>query len=275
MESSKRRPQVVFLIVGILLLVISFLLVKGEHPSEAIRFWSSAIQNVSFIVLTVVIIDLLWQVIGGEPITETLKALGTTLSDLRGAILLLNDSKETGLSRMFAVSGAWGTNQQWMQRLKDSKAQVDLMGYTLHVWTRGEDFESVVQAIVKAGVHVRILIMDEANPQLAALVNDEQIAALSLSAVVEEIKVAKRTFKGIGESLKGLTTTGSFEFRVLKKGLIVTQICRTDTLLTAVQYLYFAVASRTPLVEIRGSESALFRVHANEFDALWKLGIQQ
>jgi hypothetical protein len=273
MATPKQKPQVIFLILGILLLIISFLLVRGANPSETVKFWSTAIQNISFIILTVVIVDVLWQVLGGEPISESLRVLGATLAEMRSAVLLLQDSKETGLHRMFAVSGAWGSHREWMQRLKDSKSSVDLVGYSLHVWTRGENFEEVVKALVKAGVKVRILIMDDTNPNLGALVNAAQIASVSHSAVVEEIKVAKRTFKGIADSFTGTTPSGSYEFRVLKTGLVVSQICRTDSQLTAVQYLYSVVASRSPLVDVRGTDSALFKVYMNEFENLWLLGV--
>src|SRR6185503_10059094 len=252
----------------------SFLLATGEQPSEKIKFWSSAIQNIAFIILTIVIVDFLWQVVGGEPVSETIKTLGRTLSEMRNAVMLLQDSKETGLHRIFSVSGAFGSHREWMSRLKDSKNNVDLMGYTLHVWTRGQDFEQQIITIVRAGVKVRILIMDETNPNLGSLMNLDQIASISLNSVIEEIKVAKRTFKSIADAVQGTISAGSFEFRVLKKGLVVTQVCRTDSHLTAVQYLYSVVASRSPLIEVRSTESELFKMYMNEFESLWKLGVR-
>ena len=274
METSKRKPQIIFLLIGALLIVISFLLATGEQPSEKIKFWSSAIQNIAFIILTIVIVDFLWQVVGGEPVSETIKTLGRTLSEMRNAVMLLQDSKETGLHRIFSVSGAFGSHREWMSRLKDSKNNVDLMGYTLHVWTRGQDFEQQIITIVRAGVKVRILIMDETNPNLGSLMNLDQIASISLNSVIEEIKVAKRTFKSIADAVQGTISAGSFEFRVLKKGLVVTQVCRTDSHLTAVQYLYSVVASRSPLIEVRSTESELFKMYMNEFESLWRLGVR-
>jgi len=274
METSKRKPQIIFLLIGALLIVISFLLATGEQPSEKIKCWSSAIQNIAFIILTIVIVDFLWQVVGGEPVSETIKTLGRTLSEMRNAVMLLQDSKETGLHRIFSVSGAFGSHREWMSRLKDSKNNVDLMGYTLHVWTRGQDFEQQIITIVRAGVKVRILIMDETNPNLGSLMNLDQIASISLNSVIEEIKVAKRTFKSIADAVQGTISAGSFEFRVLKKGLVVTQVCRTDSHLTAVQYLYSVVASRSPLIEVRSTESELFKMYMNEFESLWKLGVR-
>ena len=219
---SKQRPQIIFLLIGLLLFVISYLLSTGQQPSEGIKFWSSVIQNISFIILTVVIMNSLWELLGGEPINLTLNELGRTLSEMRGAVLLLQDSKDTGLHRLFSVSGAWGTHREWMQRLKGSRNTVDLMGYTLHVWTRGENFEDEMRAIVKSGVKVRVLIMGETNRSLSAFVNSDQIASISLNSVVEEIKVAKRTFKSIADSLQAANLTGfathSYSVPVLSSG---------------------------------------------------------
>lgn len=273
MSESKLKPNLIFIIFGILLLVITFLLAKYVPlpQSETIKFLINTFQNIAFIVLTIVIVDFLWQVVGGEPIRETLKALSNTLSQLRSSVLLLEDSKKTGLHRLFSVSGALGSHREWMNRLKESKTIVDLMGYSLHVWTKGENFEQEMVALVEKGVHVRVLIMDEENPNLSSLVNEEQILSISVSSVKERIKDTKKTFKAIADILKGKKALGSYEFRVLKKGLVVTQICRTDSHLTSVQYLYSVVGSRSPLIDVRGVDTELFQVYVNEFECLWKL----
>jgi hypothetical protein len=273
MKQPSRTPQIVFLLLGLLLLVIAYLLATLiSSPSESTKFWTGSIQNIAFIVLTIVIVDFLWQIIGGEPVRETLKALSETLTEMRSSVVLLEDSKKTGIHRLFSVSGAFGSNREWMDRLKQARSNVDLLGYTLHVWTRGEYFEQEMIALVKAGVHVRILIMDEANPNLPSLVNEKQISSISVMAVKAEIGVAKNAFISIASTLGSQSPLGSFEFRTLKEGLIVSQICRTDSRLTAVQYLYSVVASRSPLVDVRGSDSELFKVYLHEFDSLWQLG---
>jgi hypothetical protein len=65
---------------------------------------------------------------------------------------------------------------------------------------------------------------------------------------------------------------GSFEFRTLKEGTILMQLCRTDARLTAIQYLYSAIASQSPLLEVNGKDSELFNVYMKEFEKLWKSG---
>lgn len=273
MKQPTRIPQIVFLLLGGLLLVIAYLLATLiSNPSESAKFWTNSIQNIAFIILTVVIVDFLWQIIGGEPVRDTLTALAGTLAEMRSSVVLLEDSKRTGLHRLFSVSGALGSHREWMDRLKQARSNVDLLGYTLHVWTRGENFEQEMVALVKAGVHARILIMDETNPNLPSFVNEKQISSISVTAVQAEIGVAKKAFISIASALQKQSPLGSFEFRTLKEGLIVSQICRTDSRLTAVQYLYSVVASRSPLVDVRGSDTELFQVYMDEFDTLWELG---
>lgn len=273
MKDIKRTPQIVFLLLGILLLVIAFLLtILIQQPTEAVKFWADSIKTVAFIILTIVIVDFLWQIIGGEPIRETLKLLAATLAQMRSSISLLEDSKKTGINRLFAVSGALGSHREWMLRLKDSRSQIDLLGYTLHVWTRGENFEQEMISLVKSGVKARVLIMDETNPNLKSFVNEKQITSISITSVQEEIKVAKKAFKSIASTLENGSPQGSFEFRTLKNGLIVCQLCRTDSRITAVQYLYSVVASRSPLLDVRGNDTELFKVYLNEFESLWNLG---
>ena len=274
MTTSKRRPQIIFFIVGALLLLTSYILIEagGTQPSEGLKFWSGALLNLAFVLLTVVVVDFLWGVLGGEPISETLAALGNTLTEMRSSVSLLRDSKTSGLERIFPGSGAAGNHADWMQRLCSSRTSVDLMGYTLHVWTRGVRFEDEVIKLVRAGVKIRILIMDETNPFLEALVNHGQIPAVTMGSVTEEIKTAKAVFSGIAAKLGTAATGGGYQFRTLKKGLIVTQLCRTDSRITSVQYLYSVVASRSPLLDVTGAESELGRIYVDEFESLWAIG---
>ncbi|MEW6369241.1 MAG: hypothetical protein AB1714_31865 [Acidobacteriota bacterium] len=158
-----------------------------------------------------------------------------------------------------------------MSRLKAARKKVDLMGFSLHVWTRGENFESELLSLVEHGVQVRILIMGENNPHLESILNVEQIPSISTAAVREELRVAQRVFGRIGEEARRLRLAGSYDFRTLNRGLILCQLCRTDSRLTMVQYLFSEVASRTPLLEVIGDDAALYRVYMNEFESLWRL----
>lgn len=275
MKKVQFNPQIIFLIIGLLLLGISYLLATNNNPTESIKFWASVFQNFSFIILTIVIINFLWQLLGGEPIEKTLNSLKETLGDMRTAVMLLQDSKTTGLHRAFSISGAYGSHEVWMKRLHDSKEQIDLMGYTLFVWTKGENFEEVIKTKVISGLHIRIVIMDDENPSLGAFVNEEQIHSLSMNNQKEENRLSKKVFTSIATSLRGRNNVlGSFQFRTLKKGIITTQLCRTDSRITSIQYLYTVIASRSPLFEVLGNDTTLFKLYISEFDKIWELATE-
>ena len=137
--------------------------------------------------------------------------------------------------------------------------------------THRDNPKETLTHLVASGVHIRILIMDETNRHLDAFINHHQIPGLTPDSVKAELKAARDAFKSVLESISAIDATGTLKLRVLKKGLIVTQIARMDDRITAVQYLYHAVASRTPLLEVFGDKSALFRCYKDEFDSMWKL----
>ncbi len=273
MTFGKRSPQLIFLVIGGLLLAVAFLIDAQASPSQLLKFLGSASQDVAFIILTVVIVDFLWGVLGGEPVSQALNALGVTLRDMRISVQLLEDSRKTGLERALSVSGAFGSHHDWMNRLKSAHSQIDLMGHSLHIWTSGENFEQEVVQLVLAGVRMRVLIMDENNEGIETIVNAEQIPSVSVVGTKEQIRLARKVFKSISDHLATLTPLGAFEFKTLTKGVIVCQLCRTDFELTMVQYLYSVVGSRSPLLVIRGYDSQLFQVYMREFEQLWELGV--
>ncbi len=270
MATQGTKPRVLFLIVGILLLVIAYVLTEVTKRNE---FWPSTLRSVALIALTVVIVEFLWSIVGGDPVKASIIQLQNTLAELRVSIQLLDDSHKTGLRRIFSASGAAGSSQDWMNRLKVAGKYVDLMGHSLHVWTKGEHFEKTLVQLAGAGVHIRVLIMAPDNPELTACINYRQIKGITLDSIREEIKASLQAFKAIAAALTGTPSAANLQLRVLKGGLIFTQICRTDSTLTSIQYLYSAVASRTPLLEVTGEDSELFQQYMREFDQIWALAI--
>src|SRR5262249_17589358 len=146
--------HVIFFIIGILLLGLAYLVAGGPKSAER-EFAASTLQDVALIVLTIVIVDVLWGLVGGDPISLAIEELRSTLEELRGSVRLLADSQKTGLTRVVAASGAAGSTEDWMNRLSAARVEVNLMGYSLHVWTRGEHFESTIIRLAKAGVRIR------------------------------------------------------------------------------------------------------------------------
>jgi len=268
MKTEAWKPPVIFGIFGALLLLVAFLLTDATRHRE---FWLSALQNVALVAVTVVVVEVLWTLVGREPVRAAIQELQGMLSTLRDSVQLLGDSHRTGLRRIYATSGAAGSYEDWMRRLESATRAIDLMGYTMHVCTKGAHFEDTMKHLATVGVQVRVLIMAEDNPELPAFINHRQIKGVSKDTVVTEIKAARSAFKAIAESVSKASAKGSFEIKILKAGLIVTQLVRTDSTITAIQYLYHAVASRTPLLEVYGEDTELFKRYGEEFESLWRL----
>jgi hypothetical protein len=68
-------------------------------------------------------------------------------------------------------------------------------------------------------------------------------------------------------------TLGSFELRTAKKGLITCNICRTDSQMAVVNYLYWQQTTNSPLMLLQktNDQANLFQVYQDEFDQLWDL----
>jgi hypothetical protein len=259
MNSKTLKASIAFLIIGGLLLLVAWLS-KSTSGSE---FGSNAASDAAFICIAVALLNLIWWIVGGEPIEAT-------LTELRRSVRLLEDSKATGVERIIPVSGEFGSHGEWMERLRAANDQIDLMGYTLHVWTRGQNFAGEVVTRIKKGAKVRILIMDPESSHLESLMNTQQIKAISVDAVRAELKTVLNVFQEI-KALLPEDKTAQLEVRTVSKGMIVCQICRTDDEMTVVSYLYSVVASHSPLTSIRGEKSRLFQLYQNEFEQLWML----
>lgn len=273
LNNKIKTASIIFSIFGLLFLVISYLIaLLNQSPSPQIQFWVSLFKDIGIIGLTVVIINFLWNALGGSPTDKAIEEIGLTLSKLRKSVKLLEDSKETGANRILAVSGGFGTHTDWMKRLKSSEETVDLMGFSLYVWLKGAEFEESIVKQVERGVNIRVLIMDEENINLKNIDSLKATKGFNKISIIERLKITKGMFAGILDKVEMLDSPkGTFEFKTIKKGFIHCQICRTDERLTMVQYLFSELGSRTPLIEVIGSNSGLFKVYSKEFETLWKL----
>jgi hypothetical protein len=74
---------------------------------------------------------------------------------------------------------------------------------------------------------------------------------------------------------RGVGDLANFEFRTVKTGITLCQICRFDSKLSAINYLYSANASLSPLLYVQGENGSLFQVYENEFNHLWELNAPQ
>jgi hypothetical protein len=296
MKRRTIQASVIFLIIGGLLLALAYAL----QVLQANAFISLALFNAAFVMLTVFILNILWALLGGEPVSNAIEQLTESFQDvdtklqqsfqdvdarleqtfqnvdakLQESFQILKQSNETGIVGL-SVSGKFSHNE-WADRLRKSQQQVDLMGYTLLTWIQ-TNFENEVLKLVHKGVRIRILILDETNPHFDSFVNSH-LAGTSIETTRSELRDARKAFENIRQEVQKSKTahsSGDFELRTAREGLITCNICRTDANMIVVSYMYWQKAVTSPLLLILQSqkEPNLFQAYQEEFDHLWELNV--
>lgn len=250
-------------IICMLLLLVCFF-IRDASKITTREFLYNSLFNITFIIMTVVIVNFVWNLLGGEPIEQL-------LTKLNSSVTLLKDSNDSGLMRLISTSGDYGSHKDWMDKLASAKKQVDLMGYTLHVWTRGEQFENKLEELIKNGVQIRIMIMSNNNPDFKSIINTNQISSLDLSTAKGEVDIVSKLITKLANKIKNQGYTGSIKIKTIENGIILNQICSVDSNMTVIPYMYSVNTSESPLLEIRDSESKLFKKYQMEFNRLWEL----
>lgn len=248
------------MIIGALLLTIAFFL-KDPSVTNAIFIYNSTF-NAAFILLTVGLVNVMWDLVGGEPIQNL-------LTQSKNTIRLLSDGEAAGLTRIVSSSGAFGTNRDWLDIISHAKRQIDLQGYTLLIWTRSEDFGNTLIRLAENGVHIRLLFMHEDAQYLKSGINESQIPELTASNVTNEILAMTNYLDSLLVSPASRAWKGSIQYKKLKGGLIVSQICRVDGRQYIIPYIYSVNTSQCPLLVLENADKPLFVKYAKEFESMW------
>ena len=273
----------IFFIIGILLLVIAFFIQTNS-------FISSLLSNAAFVILTVAILNSMWSLLGGEPVSNALAQLDGKVQQsfqsidekvqqsfqsidkkLQQSFQIINDSHATGvigLSTSEKLSRA-----QWAERLKNTQQSIDLMGFTLLTWIKTTNFEGEVLKLVQKGVNIRVLMMDESNPHFGGFINND-LAGTSVERTQREANDAKRAFMAVQQKIqanRAINAVGGFEIRTVKKGIISCNYCRADVHMIVVNYLYWQQANGSPLILLQQNENEanLFQAYQDEFEQIW------
>lgn len=263
---NRKNQMTVLSVISGLLLIIAFF-IKDQNTTLQ-SFIYMVVTNISFVIITIVLVNFIWGLLGGEPIENL-------LISLRSSISLLSDSEKSGVVRVIPTSGDYGTHRDWLERLETARSNIDLLGFTLHVWTRCDGFEDALFNLISSGVKVRILLMDENNPHFNAMINTSQIKSLSIQSVKSEIVIVTELLNSlIARISQANNIKGSLEYIKVSKGLIMCQICRIDTTMSVIQYMYSVNTPQNPLIIINDANSKMFMKYLYEFDSLWELNMK-
>ena len=249
------------------LLIITFLL--GDETITIKKFLYNALFNIAFVILTLVIVDLVWCLFGGDPLLRI-------LSQMRSAVVLLSDGLKSGLARFYSLNGDVGSHGEWLNMLKSAQKEIFLAGYTLHIWSRCPNFDNVILNLAQKGVNVKAMIMDYNNNSFEALINTKQIKSLSIDEVKAEIDIVENYFAHIIKKFSQLNEKkGEIKFLKISEGLLTSQLIKIDNKIIVSPYLYSLNTSESPAMEIIGIDTPLFKKYNYELHSLWELNIKE
>ncbi len=246
--------------MGVLVEVIAFLIRPGEITGN--EFLYEMFLNIGFVILTIVIVNFLWFLLGGEPLEEMICKSVDTLK-------LASDGLRGGLYRAFLTSSNFTTSSEWVALLKKANKNVDMMGYSLHMLTRTTAFQDTLKELANRNVKVRILIMDSENEHFTAGLNFEGIDSMTFESMKDEITACTKCVEGAQSSVPR-NKKNNIKFSKIKKGLTECQIIRIDSKIYVTPYLYSKHTADSPLFVFREQKNGYYEKYLEEFNTIWR-----
>jgi len=164
--------------------------------------------------------------------------------------------------KFFPKSMEYGTQETWLELLREAGTVFEIMGLALGTWKRGKNFSRELEQKARQGCAIRIMLMDSRNPALPELIN-RLIPEVSLDGVLHEIDDMGKFFAGLASSSENLRV------RQLLHGCPHFFLARSDSRAVFIQYLYSERSEYSPLWECTPS-SPLYALMTQEFESLWQ-----
>lgn len=118
MRQNSRLIYGIFISIGITLLLLASIL-----RSQNLSLPSDITLNVGMVVLSLALIDFLWKIVGGDPLSQE-------ISQLKKMNILNQDAASTGLMRVLAKAD--NAEREMLTNLyKNSRQLIDISGWTL------------------------------------------------------------------------------------------------------------------------------------------------
>jgi hypothetical protein len=280
--SGVKTPFILFLLIGIILLLFSWIY-RGDI------FLFNLLVQVGSAVILVTIVETIWKFWGGDPITKA-------IYDLKFSTSLLTDLDGTGIKRIYTVRKNVDFTR-WSEYIK-SAGSVDMMGIVLfRDWLSEETIlQEIQRRIVRKECKFRILLLDP-NPNSPItkqrIIEEAQGKGENWpvegnpSDIEEKIKSLKkddelRVTGGVRTSLQRLkkiymslnkASQRCLQVKTITRSGIYCYIIRADNRMLVAIYLSHCHGSHSPAFEIHGEDdNSLFKLFSDEFNKMWRLG---
>lgn len=261
MKQPRRSfPYIVISVIALLILGFAYVVKPAQTTNEG--FFFDLLLNVGYMVVTIVIVNALWYILGGDP-------LQNNIEDLKSTTNLLSDGIKSGLTRFFLSHQAILAEHTWISMLESAKKNIDMMGYSLHAWTKNDAIAKVLIKLAKKGIQVRVMVMSPNNPHFNAGLN-YGLNSFTESYMKDEVSLCAEFCNKIKSSLPD-DKENNVQMVNIENGLTECQIIRVDDKIYVTPYLYSLNTDESPLFVLKnGEKNDAFDKYLAEFNMLWE-----
>ena len=260
-KKRKKYPYIILSIIAFLILLISYFIRPAEIGYQT--FFYDAALNCGYIIITIVIVNGLWFLLGGDPIENSIQ-------DLTDSSKLVSDGVSTGIQRYFLSNVMFSKVYNWSELLSGAKKNVDMMGYSLHAWTKSTEVKKIIIELAKKDVQIRIMVMDASNVFFDAGLN-YGLNSFTKQYMIDEVNFCSEFYYGICNELSD-EKKRNIKMVKISNGFTESQIIRIDNSMYVTPYLYSLNTDDSPLFVLKnGIEMDAFSKYNSEFNMLWDM----
>jgi hypothetical protein len=186
--------------------------------------------------------------------SELIEAISKAISDH-----VASNSKNEGEYIFYETSGNFGNTNDWQELFRTARTQFDLMGVALGQWKKTPGFREAALEKSASGCEIRILLMDDENPQLPGMLHNER----PLDAVMRDIKESKSYYLPLADRSQGI------QVRFIRRGIPHFFLTKTDQTAVLIQYLCSNMWGSGPTWKV-DADSKFYKAISAEFEHLWE-----
>lgn len=252
------QVRMIILLVAALILVVSIFLTA---PRERLGVFGDIVKDVGVVVLGLVVIDIVWQLVGGDPVQNSLVALGDRMRTSVGKMLRLSEfTRKADPLGVIAIACDEDALPLKLPRLIENASQsVDISGWCLLMIMEHSEVQRALERALKRGVVVRILMSDPDAAWLQAMNKPNNLEGV------------RTTARQMLTPLKSLARQGAL-VRQLRDRAMTVSMLRFDEFMQVMPYLVSETSAHSPRFHVQKAESHLFRAWQREFEYTFGVG---
>jgi hypothetical protein len=260
-DGNALSPWQVRIIIGFIAalpLVLAFTIFATDQ-----NFWRDLVKDFGVVIAGLLVVNLVWSIVGGEPLENAIKALRQELQRTEASLgsfsKLTSSAQAAGLLDVGANSSALQyPPDQLLRVIEHAKTRICICGLTLLLLQENHTLVNGLEMAAKRGVLVQILLASHDNTWLQASNQDAALPGMA-GVIANTISILKAAARGATQ----------LQVHALRNKTIMLSLLRFDEIMFATPYLVSTMTSSSPRFMVSGSDSPLFNAWMREFDYLF------